>query len=186
MMAIRSDGVICVLRNFCAADLRADLVLNGHADQVEEHHQQPAVLILHLARLGRRDLGLHERLDRRRKIGGRLGPLLQGGRRFDRRGPASSSSCWNSKTEIFCGLPSSVTVKSRRLEALDGLAVLIFGGDIDDHQLHVGFELVAALGSAECVLGGRVLGSGIRLGALCCAERASSPASKVIRIGRIG
>ena len=47
---------------------------------------------------------------------------------------------WYSNTEIFCGLPSSSTVKSSWLQSLNGLAGLILGGDIDNDQIGIGLE----------------------------------------------
>ena len=73
MTAIRSDGVIWVLRNFCGGGLRADLVLDRHAGHVEEHHQQAAVLVLDFAGLGGSDLIGGDRFHGRRAGRGRRG-----------------------------------------------------------------------------------------------------------------
>jgi len=50
IMAIRSEAVIWVCINFRRRSENAS-VLDGHSRQVEEHHQQAAVLVLDLAGL---------------------------------------------------------------------------------------------------------------------------------------
>ena len=69
MMAIRSDLVIWVLRNFSRGGLCADLVGERHRGHVEEHDHQAAVLVLDIAGLLGRDLVGGDGLSARR-LGG--------------------------------------------------------------------------------------------------------------------
>ena len=55
MMATRSDAVIWLVDELQRRLLRANLIGHGHAGQVEEQHQQAAVLVLDLSGFGRRD-----------------------------------------------------------------------------------------------------------------------------------
>ena len=57
------------------------------------------------------------------------------------RGSGLSLSFWNSKTEIFCGLPSSSDGEVAWLQTFDGFAGFVFHRDVDDHQVAGGGEL---------------------------------------------
>ena len=93
-------------------------------------HQQPLVVILHLAR----GFGGNGGLRRFRQFD-LVAKETSGG------GSGMSVSFWNSKIAIFCGLPSSVTDEVTRLQVLDGLAGFVFDRDVDDHQVAGGAEL---------------------------------------------
>ena len=138
------------LEEFLGGGLGADLVLNRHAGHVEEHHQQAAVLVLHFAGLGGRNLVGGDRFhDGRRR-----------GRRRVRRFAARARRLWQARVPERGGLFQFLEgedldvlllavfgdVEVGRLQTLDGVAALVLHGDIDHHQLGRGAEFDDALG----------------------------------------
>ena len=118
------------LEELLGGGLGADLVLNRHGGHVEEHDQQAAVLVLHFAGLGGRDLiggdGFH---------GGRGGSCRRV-RRLRRgaalwRAPVRGAArglfqFLEVKILMSCFLPSSVMLKSAGFSPLMGFPLLSF------------------------------------------------------------
>ena len=138
MMATMSDAVICALRNFSAACLGAHLIGDRHAGLIEEQHQQPAILVLDLARFGRSDGWTRPSTAR-----GWLGVALAAAAAQARA--RCSSRRWNSKTLICCGLPSSVTVKSEAFSPSMDLPLLSFAATLTTTSWVVASNLIGAL-----------------------------------------